>query len=144
MKNYQYSHFRIPLYKYPVSSILEIFIPLWILAAINLGIYFQDCNVLADKIAGIATVTLALIAFIPTINEKIPQTSIVKLIEIIIYLQVFTTFLTLLDSVVVRKNNPAQYETNTATNGFFVITLLINICCVVIILGLLILHKFWW
>ena len=68
------------MYKYPVSSLLEIFIPLWILAAINLGIYFQDCNVLADKIAGIATVTLALIAFIPTINEKIPQTSIVKLI----------------------------------------------------------------
>ena len=68
------------MYQYPVSSLLEIFIPLWILAAINLGIYFQDSNVLADKIAGIATVTLALIAFIPTINEKIPQTSMVKLI----------------------------------------------------------------
>ena len=109
MKNYQYSHFRIPLYKYPVSSILEIFIPLWILAAINLGIYFQDSNVLADKIASIATVTLALVAFIPTINEKIPQTSMVKLIEIIIYLQVLTTFLTLLDSLIVRKEDPGQY-----------------------------------
>ena len=68
------------MYQYPVSSLLEIFIPLWILAAINLGIYFQDSNVLADKIASIATVTLALVAFIPTINEKIPQTSMVKLI----------------------------------------------------------------
>ena len=144
MKNYQYSHFRIPLYKYPVSSILEIFIPLWILAAINLGIYFQDSNVLADKIASIATVTLALVAFIPTINEKIPQTSMVKLIEIIIYLQVLTTFLTLLDSLIVRKEDPGQYETDTGTNGFFLITLIINVFCIGIVLVLLVLHKCWW
>ena len=59
---------------------MEIFIPLGILSAINLGIYYQDCNVLADKIASIATVTLALVAFIPTINDKIPPTKSFKLI----------------------------------------------------------------
>ena len=91
---------------------MEIFIPLGILSAINLGVYYQDSNVLADKIASIATVTLALVAFIPTINEKIPPTKTVKLIEFIIYLQVFTTFLTLMDSIIHRKDDPATYETN--------------------------------
>lgn len=88
---------------------MEIFIPLWILAAINLAVYYQDPSVLADKIASIATVTLALVAFIPTINEKIPQTNMIKVIEVIIYLQVFTTFLTLLDSIVRRKESPTTY-----------------------------------
>ena len=68
LNNYQYAHFRIPLYKHPISSLVQIFVPIWILAAINMGIYYQDCNALADKIASIATVTLAFIAFLPTIN----------------------------------------------------------------------------
>lgn len=53
---------------------------MWVLAFINLSIYYQTSNVLADKIAAIATVTLAFVAFLPTVNEKIPQTSVVKLI----------------------------------------------------------------
>lgn len=35
------SHFIIPLYKFPVVSILTIFLPLWLLGIINLGIFFQ-------------------------------------------------------------------------------------------------------
>ena len=142
-KNFRYAHFKIPLYKYPIQSLLEIFVPLAILAALNLATYYQDSNVLADKIASIATITLALIAFIPTINEKIPPTNDFKLIQLIIYLQVFTTFLTLLDSIAVRGKNPATYETS-ASNGLFLFSLLINIACGVIIIILVLLHKLWW
>jgi hypothetical protein len=42
-------------------------------------VYFQD-NAFAGRLAVIATITLAFIAFLPTINDKIPQTSIVKLV----------------------------------------------------------------
>ena len=79
IKNYQYTHFRIPLYKYPGASLVSIFIPLWLVGFINLLIFFQDKD-LAGRIASIATLTLAFIAFIPTINAQIPQTPYLKLI----------------------------------------------------------------
>ena len=67
IKPYQYTHFRIPLYKHPGTNLFEIFIPLWILAFINLIVFFQG-NLLSEKLAIIATITLAFIAFVPTIN----------------------------------------------------------------------------
>ena len=85
IKNFQYAHFRIPLYKYPGASLVSIFVPLWVVGFINLLIFFQ-ANDLGGRIASIATLTLAFIAFIPTINEQIPQTPYIKLIEILIYL----------------------------------------------------------
>ena len=72
-KHFQYVHFRIPLYKHPGVNLFEIFIPLWILGLINLFVFFQE-NVLADKMATIATVALAYVAFIPTINATVPNT----------------------------------------------------------------------
>ena len=50
---------------------LTIFIPLWLLSVINLGIFFQD-NALADRIASIASLMIAFVALIPTIREQIP------------------------------------------------------------------------
>ena len=40
-KHFQYTHFRIPLYKHPGVNLLEIFIPLWILGLINIFVFFQ-------------------------------------------------------------------------------------------------------
>jgi len=79
LKHFQYAHFRIPLYKNPGTNLLAIFVPLYVLGLINLIVYFQD-NRLADRIAVIATLTLAFIAFIPTINDQIPETPYVKLV----------------------------------------------------------------
>ena len=123
---------------------MEIFIPLWVLSFINLAVYYQDSNVLSEKIASIATVTLAFVAFLPTINDRIPQTSMVKLVEIIVYLQIGTTFLTLIDALEKRKLDPAHYETVWSSNPYFMITLLINLICFIIVIALLILHKVWW
>ena len=67
IKAFQYTHFRIPLYKHPGLDLFQIFVPLWILGLINLIVFFQE-NILADKMAIISTVTLAFIAFVPTIN----------------------------------------------------------------------------
>ena len=85
MKQFQYAYFRIPLYKYPGANLISIFIPLWVLGFINLAIFFQEPS-LSGRIAAIATLTLAFIAFIPTINETIPQTAEIKLVEILVYL----------------------------------------------------------
>lgn len=79
IKNFQYVHFRIPLYQYPGANLVNIFVPLWVLGLINLFIFFQDPN-LEGRVAVISTLTLAFIAFVPTINEKIPQTPNLKLV----------------------------------------------------------------
>lgn len=79
IKNFQYVHFRIPLYQYPGANLINIFIPLWVLGFINLLIFFQDMD-LGGRLGIISTLTLAFIAFVPTINEKIPQTPYIKLV----------------------------------------------------------------
>ena len=70
-KHFQYAHFTVPLYKYPTVTIVTIFLPLWLLGIINLGIFFQDNN-LADRIASIAALMIAFVALIPTIRHEIP------------------------------------------------------------------------
>ena len=41
VKHFQYAHIRVPLYKHPGVTLLEIFIPLWILGLINIFVFFQ-------------------------------------------------------------------------------------------------------
>ena len=122
---------------------LALYVPMWVLAFINLAVYYQTSNVLADKVATIATVTLAFVAFLPTVNDNIPQRGI-KLIEIIIYVQIGTTILTLIDSLQNRNMDPTVYETTWTSNPYFMITLIINIICAAIFLWMSAAHLMWW
>jgi hypothetical protein len=79
VKAFQYAHFRIPLFKNPAISVFSIFVPLWIIGFINLFIFFQERG-LSGRIASVAVLTLAYIAFVPTINDQIPQTPTIKLV----------------------------------------------------------------
>ena len=65
---FQNAHFIIPLYKFPVVSIFTIFLPLWLLGIINLGIFFQETG-LADRIGSIAGLMIAFVALIPVIRD---------------------------------------------------------------------------
>ena len=42
IKPFNYAHFTIPLHKKPYVTIITIFLPLWLLSIIMLGIYFQN------------------------------------------------------------------------------------------------------
>jgi hypothetical protein len=48
-----------------------IFLPLWLLGIINLGIFFQD-NSMDDRIGSISALMIAFVALIPTIRDEIP------------------------------------------------------------------------
>ena len=37
---FRHAHFSIPMYKMPMYSLSTIFIPLWLLGIINLGVFF--------------------------------------------------------------------------------------------------------
>lgn len=64
---YQFCHFVIPLYKFPFVTLSTIFIPLWLLGIINLGIFFQDTT-LGDRIGSLAALMIAFVALIPVIR----------------------------------------------------------------------------
>jgi hypothetical protein len=68
-----------PIYKYPGSTILTIFVPFYILGAIGLLVFFQEAS-LAQRLATISVLILAFVAFIPTINSQIPQRPKLKLV----------------------------------------------------------------
>ena len=143
VKHFQYAHIRVPLYKHPGVTLLEIFIPLWILGLINIFVFFQQ-NVMADKMATIATVALAYVAFIPTINATVPNTPEIKLIDILIYMNILTTILTMIDSVITLRTKDASYVFQWQTNGWFWATVAIDLFSVIIIIILFILHKTLW
>jgi len=63
----------------------SIFFPLWLLAFINLGIFFQDNN-LADRIGSIATLMVAFVAMVPIIRHQIPPNAHLVFIEILVYI----------------------------------------------------------
>lgn len=132
-----------PFYKHPGVNLIEIFIPIWILGFINVLVFFQANN-LAEKLAIIATIALAFIAFFPTINESVPNTPEIKMIDILIYLEVLTTFLTMIDSLMTWNNLPDTYVFEYATNGWFFATVIINVLNVAVILVIYFIHKLSW
>ena len=142
-KHFQYAHIRIPLYKHPGVNLFEIFVPLMILGFINILVFFQE-NILADKLAIIATATLAFIAFIPTINEAIPNTPEIKLMDILIYMEVLTTILTMIDSLITARTQTINYVFDYTSDGWFWSTVAINLITVIIVVTLFIIHKVWW
>lgn len=76
---YQHAHFTIPLYKFPFVTLFTIFIPLWLLGIINLGIFFQDTG-LGDRIGSLAALMIAFVALIPVIREALPPNPNITLV----------------------------------------------------------------
>jgi hypothetical protein len=94
---YQYAHFRIPVYKYPGVSILTIFIPIWILGLIGLFVFFQE-PAFGARLATVAVLALAFVAFMPTVNASIPKTPEVKLVDLLIVMELAGVILLLVQS----------------------------------------------
>jgi hypothetical protein len=86
----------------PFTSLATIFLPLWLLAVLNLGIFFQPEG-LSDRIAAIASLALAFIAFIPTIRGQIPPSPNIVFVEILVYLVAGTSLLALGQSLQINQ-----------------------------------------
>lgn len=96
----QYTHFVIPLYKYPGNSLMTIFIPLFLLSLLSLAIFFQP-NDLSDRLGSIATMVLGYIALIPSIKEQLPPSSRITVIEIVIYISTLCCLFSLVESLTI-------------------------------------------
>ena len=64
---YEHGQILIPLYKYPSTTIINIFVPLYMVGIMNLGVFFE-LNDMSNRDASLATFLLAYIAFFPTIR----------------------------------------------------------------------------
>ena len=62
---------------------LTIFIPLWIISLIGIFVFFQE-PAFGSRLATIAVLALAFVAFLPTINSTVPQTPNLKLVDILV------------------------------------------------------------
>jgi hypothetical protein len=111
-----------------------------VIGFINLFIFFQDRS-LSGRIASIAVLTLAYIAFIPTIDAQIPQTPSIKLVDILIYMEILASILCLIQSFY-TKDDVSDY--NWKADGFFIVSLILNILTFVIEMVLLIIYQCYW
>ncbi len=102
IKYFKYAYFNIPMFKSPFNSLITVFVPLWLLGLINLGIYFQDEN-LSDRIGSIIGLMLAFIAYIPTIRSAIPPSSSIVFMEVMVYLQSLASFATFIHSFRIKS-----------------------------------------
>ncbi len=130
-----------PIYKFPYVSIAVIFLPLWLLAIINLVIFFQENN-LAERVASISTVMIALVALIPTVRSQIPPYPKIVFIEFLVYAITSTSLLVLLESLSI--NGITSYQFDWHSNGLYISSLIITISSVFIILVMMFLHHFKW
>lgn len=62
-----------------------IFLPLFLLAVLNLGIFYQD-NDLHKRIVSIGAILVSFVAFIPVIREQIPPTPKITAVELLVLL----------------------------------------------------------
>lgn len=141
LDHFQYAHFNIPLYKFPIVALATIFLPLWLLGIINLGIFFQDEN-LADRIASIAALMIAFVALIPTIREQIPPNPKIVFIEILVYMETLTSLFALIHSLDVRKIE--MFDLIWYESGLFMVSFVITIVTVVLVVALMVAHYFFW
>lgn len=100
LNQWEFVHIEIPIFKYPVIDMIRIFVPITILSAISMTIFWQEnandfggFTELAKRIASGCSLMVAYVALIPMIRENLPPTPSVSLIEILIYLSVVPNFL---------------------------------------------------
>jgi hypothetical protein len=131
----------VPLYKFPIVALATIFLPLWLLAVINLGIFFQN-NTLSDRIASIAALMIAFVALIPTIRDQIPPNPRIVFIEILVYLETLTSLFALIHSLDVRKDD--TFDLVWYKSGLFMASAIITVLTIVIVIVMMLLHYFKW
>jgi hypothetical protein len=138
---FQFAHFRVPIYKFPGISILTIFIPIWIIGLIGLFVFFQEAA-FGARLATVAVLALAFVAFVPTINASVPRTPEVKLVDILILMELAAVILLLVESFNGRFSDAADFDWQNSP--LFLASVALNAATFAIVLLLFLVHKCFW
>ena len=93
------------MYKYPIATIINVFVPFYLLSLLSLGVFFQS-NDFTGRLLSIFMLLTSYIAMIPGIRASIPPTPNLILIEIIVYLQTLCIMLIFVQSLSVKDIIP--------------------------------------
>jgi hypothetical protein len=93
---FQYTHFVVPLYKFPGNAWATIFIPMFMLALLSIFIFLQTSTSVEEKLGSIATFVLGFIALVPNIKSELPPSQKISFSEVIVYVESINCMLSLL------------------------------------------------
>lgn len=103
---WKHVHVSIPIYKYWVLNLIQIFIPIIILDALSLFIFRQEngkkedgTSTLNARIINVASILIAYTALIPLIKERAPRATKSSFIYIFIYLSILPHLLALISGI---------------------------------------------
>jgi hypothetical protein len=130
--------FNIPFYKYPIMDSLTIFIPLVLITILTLFTFAQgpDYN---DKIGNIATLMIVYVGLVPVINDSLPPTTSITLIDLVVYSQLIINILCLIRGYIIKDYDVDQFAQYSIWNDpFFIVSVVIAIVAGIVLVLLLV------
>ena len=137
------AHFRVPLYKKPMVAIVTIFLPLLMMAIINLGIFYQKPD-LHKRIISISALMVSLVALVPTIRQQIPPTPQITFVEILVFLESLTTLFALFDSLSLGYEDVKTFHLSGSHLALFIVSVIITVLVNLIVVIFLACYKLKW
>ena len=116
--------------------------PLFLISLINVLVFFQ-VNDLGGKLAVIATLALAIIAFMPTANDKLPNTAKFKLMDLVVNSIILLLCLSMIDALIMFRQQPPA-AVFSYSNGWFIVTVIANLAVLSLMLLLGIMYYCCW
>jgi len=118
---------------------LTIFIPLILITILTLFTFAQgpDFN---DKIGNIATLMIVYVGLVPVINDSLPPTTRITLIDFVIYCQLLINVLCLIRGYQIRNYQVPEFNVYRIWSDPYFISSVVIACGTGIILFLLILY----
>jgi hypothetical protein len=114
---WKHVHISIPIYKYWVLNIIQIFIPILILDTLSLFIFQQEngkkedgTSTLNARIINVASILLAFTALIPLIKERAPRATKSSFVYIVIYLSILPHILALISGIEYKDASNAEWK----------------------------------
>lgn len=116
---------------------LTIFIPLILITILTLFTFVQgpDFN---DKIGNIATLMIVYVGLVPVINDSLPPTTSITLIDLVVYCQLLINVLCLVRGYQIRNFDvPAFNEYRIWSDAYFIASVVIASITGVILMSLI-------
>jgi hypothetical protein len=117
---------------------LTIFIPLILITILTLFTFVQgpDMN---DKIGNIATLMIVYVGLMPVINDSLPPTTKITLIDLVLYSQLGISVLCLIRGYMIKDYDATQFnEYKVWNDGIFIFCVVVAILTSLILLSLLV------
>lgn len=121
---------------------LTIFIPLILITVLTLFTFVQgpDFN---DKIGNIATLMIVYVGLVPVINDSLPPTTNVTLIDLIVYFQLLINVLCLIRGYTIRNYDTTEFDAYKIWDDPYFIVSVVIASITGLIMFLLILYYCW-